>query len=631
MSSWQFVDSITASPTVRLDINSATGGLMLADEPDISPPQLRRATVTSMLADGELIPAAAYANRIIRLPLQLLQTSVDAAADKLQALARELTRRPGNFLRVTVGSSPVFFSTFPAPDAAYRLMVKGPQRGTATLEIPCGPFGLGLEETLPAVTVYNDPAEGATLNANPYFETDVSSWTFTGTSFVRSTAQLHEGVASGFLTPDGVSSGASASAENVPATEGVDYWASAWVRCAVARNVTVNINWRTAAGSLISVSSGTTAVLANTWTLLRIVATAPATTAQLNMSVSMSTTPPASNTLFIDEARVRRAGSSGAMYLDIASPKGDVETPLYLQLGGTLGTGGGGGQGRRNVGITVRRRGTPSNLPLVLQAENMTQGTDTTVQANSALFSGGGTNNFSRCTFVTGAMSTRLSGTWPPTAGTDMRGTYRAFVRLRQNTSADLFDVRLQYGVSGYVITNSDVRLPADSGPGAPTIKYVDLGLMQIPVGYDPVTDGLSGVELAAQGAFVAVGARRVSGSGSVDFDHVLFVPTDDRGLMLVRLPEIQTTASDTYMVEGGYRPAVYCLNVSGQLVSGQQPEISGVGQMLTPGRSNRVYLFKDLGTEAALTGSGDDVTGTMTVTPSYWPRYLFPLRPVST
>lgn len=635
MSTWQFVDSIASSPAVRLDLHSMTGGLMLGGEPELSPPQMRRATVSSMLADGDLIPAEAFANRVVKLSLRVLQATTDLAADKLQVLARELSRQPGNILRVTVGSNPVFFRTFPAPDAAYQLLLMAPNRGLVSLEIPCDPFGYGLKETLPAVTVYNDPAEGLTLNSNPYFETDVSGWTPTGGTFVRSTAQFHEGAASGLLTPDGVSSGASAgTTPNSPAVEGLDYWASAWVRCAVARNVSVNINWRTAGGSLISVSTGTVAVAATTWTLVQVSGTAPATTAQLTMSVSMSSTPPASNTLHVDEARVRQIGGPGGMYLDIAAPKGDVETPLSLTVGGTVGTGGGGSGGQIATGIAVRRRGTPSAAPLVLQAEAMTQGTNTTTQANSPLMSGPTGNNYSRCTFGSPGMLDRLSTVtrFPAVASNDARGRYRVYARVRQTVGTDVIDMRLLWGSTAVQVTNATTRLPADTGAGAPTIKYVDLDVVQIPVGYDPVTDGLTGVELATEGLFLKLQAQRVSGSGSLDVDLLLFWPVDDRA-SLTSFPAVQNTPSDVFVVDGGPEPAAYCLGASGQIVSTAPVQISGTGAMLTPGRANRIYVARDLGTSTstAPAGAGDQITGTLTVVPSYMPRYVFPLKPVST
>lgn len=156
----QFVDSIASSPSVRLDINSLAGGIMVATEGiDLSPPPLRRTVVSTMLADGEIIPAAAYGNRTIKLPLQMLAGTTNNQATALQNLARELVR-PNNILKLQLdgASSPVFFRTFAAPDYALsmlRLLLV--PNTVAVLEIPAEPFALGLKETIAGVTVTEDP------------------------------------------------------------------------------------------------------------------------------------------------------------------------------------------------------------------------------------------------------------------------------------------------------------------------------------------------------------------------------------------------------------------------------------------------------------------------------------------
>lgn len=158
----QFVDSISASPTVRLEINSRTGGLMLlADAIDFSPPPLRRIVVSTMLADGEAIPATAYGNRTLKIPLVVVpQATAEAGATIMQALARELAR-PTNILKVQLTglTAPVFFRTYAAPDYALSLLRLMPAtRTTITVEIQAEPFALGLKETIAPVTVTEDPA-----------------------------------------------------------------------------------------------------------------------------------------------------------------------------------------------------------------------------------------------------------------------------------------------------------------------------------------------------------------------------------------------------------------------------------------------------------------------------------------
>lgn len=473
---WQFVDSIASSPTTRLDLNVLANGIFVTDQPELSPPSLRRIISSSMLADGEKIPAAAFANRTLRLPLYVRRSTSDLQATLLQSLARELARQPGNILRVNMGNTnPMFFRTFPAPDAAYEVMLQTPAEGKVTLEIPCEPFGYGLEEVLTPVVVNNNPA----------------------------------------------------------------------------------------------------------------------------------------------------AGSNG-LFLDITSPKGDVETPLFLIVSnGVVGT------GRRRSALAVRRRGTVSATPLFLQAEAMTMGTNTVTVANSALMSGS-SNNYTKTTPGTIAMVSRLTTTtrFPTTASIDARGTYRVYARIRINTGADQWDMRLLWGGLDVQVTNDTVHLPQDVGAGAPTIKMIDLGLVQIPVGFDPMERGLSGVEVATEGIFLNLQAERVTGGGTLDIDYLMFLPADDRQ-ELIEWPESATVTD--FIVSGGPSPSVYARNASAQIVSTQSVGIAGGGLMITPNRTNRVFFHRDIGKGTSITGSGDSVTATTTLTPSYFPRYLFPLRPVST
>lgn len=317
------------------------------------------------------------------------------------------------------------------------------------------------------------------------------------------------------------------------------------------------------------------------------------------------------------------AAASNGMFLDITSPKGDVETPLTVAI--TNGSAALGATGRVRSGLAVRRRGTVANTPLFLQAEAMTQGTDTTTQANSASFSGTG-NNWSRCTFGTPSGQVRLSANpWPSGSSVDYRGTYRVLLRCRKTTGADSIDVQLQYGTSAANVSNDIVSIPNSDT----NLKYIDLGLIQFPSGYDPVTDGLSGVELAVQGTYLAVYARRNSGAGNLDMDLLLFLPADDRQEM-IKWPELQAFTTDIFVAEGGPRPAAYCLDTTGYIRTTQTIEITGGGMMITPGRTNRLFFARDVGTGTAATGTGDSITATSTLTCSYYPRYLGGFRPAA-
>lgn len=317
--------------------------------------------------------------------------------------------------------------------------------------------------------------------------------------------------------------------------------------------------------------------------------------------------------------------SANGLFLDITSPKGDVETPLFLTVAnGVVGT------GRRRSAFAVRRRGTPSAMPLFQQAESMTLASNVTTPGADAAMSGSG-SNYARISYSgTTTLSQRLSTTtrFPSSASVDARGTYRVFARVRQSATADIHTMRLRWGGIDVQITNATVILPQDTGPGAPTAKLIDLGQVQMPAGYDPVERGLSGVELATEGVFLAIDTGRTSGSGTLDVDYLFFLPVDDRA-MFVNWPE-NATVTD-FVVRGGPSPSVYARNASAQITSTQAPEIAGNGLMISPGVTNRLVFHRDVGITTAATGSGDSVTATTNLIPSYYPRYVGGFRPATT
>lgn len=610
----QFVDSVSASPTVRLDLNDDNVWGLKYDGTDFSPPELRRSMAQTLLADGALVTAAAYDNRVIRLRLELRDTSVDAVATRIQALSRELDR-PTNILKWQPGTSaPLFFLTMRSP---VNRVVEVPGPGTLKLvevDVLAQPHAVGLRETLPPVTVYNDPAEGTPLNANSNFDANIAPWTASGGSLAWMTAQFHQASGSLLLTPDGVSGAVQARAELVPAVAGRDYRLTAWVRCAVARSVRLTVDWTDSAGGLISSMSADTTVAANTWTLADATMTAPVGAVQARMIVQMGSTPPTSHLLYIDEARIRQAGGPGGCCFEISGIKGDVETPLFMQLGTDFM----GAAGDRYPVIGVRRRGTPSLAPFLLQAESMVTGTATALAAaNDPAMSGTGPN-FARVTPLNTDMDQRLyMDPFPATPGVDVRGRYRVHVRLRQSVLADLWNVRLTYGPLGTL----QVDLPAVTVTQAFGPRYVDIGTIQYPYGADPVTDGYSGSETPSQGIRVAIFAQRVSGTGTLDFDCVLFVPADDAYSTVQMPPD-----SGGIGVIDGARTMVYSVGGSGEIRAlPYVPRITSGFPLVSPGRTNRVTFLADGGNvgDAAL-------TSTSTITPYYWPKYLYARPPSS-
>lgn len=453
----QFVDSIVASPTVRLDL--CTGVWILQPSSDLSPPGLRRAVASTLLADGAVIPASAYDNRVIRLVLRLKDpnASSDTAAQQVQKIARELNRA-SNILKWQPGTtSPVFFRTFRAEfDALYW----DPVQRTCTVTIPAEPFAYGLQQTASPITVSNDPAAGA-----------------------------------------------------------------------------------------------------------------------------------------------------NGCFFDVAGVFGDVDTPLFLNRPVT-------NCGEQSL-FAVRRRGTPSAAPFLLQAESMTQNTDTTTQANSGTFSGAG-NNYSRVTFATAtAMTSRLHILkFPSSASTDARGLYRVFARVRKNGSTSTISVRAVSGTANGVVTN--VFLDAVPVTGT-TVQMIDLGLLSIPVGPDPVRNGYSGIELTCEGIFFRFDASRTGGSDTLDVDYFLFCPADDRLSIIAWSPDGPAGGADNLVIDGLNELTYGTIVATGELASVGSPYWVGGLPMLTPNTTNRIFHINEVSPQTAEPA----FVTTWSFQPYYWPRYL--------
>lgn len=169
MTSWaQFVDSVSATPTIRLDLDGPAFKLQ-RDGTDFGTPELNRATVSTLMTDGDPIPAAAYGNRVLTLALKTPDNpSADTVATRLQQLVRELDRTT-NYLRYQPDTSaPVFFRTMRSDIGT---PTWDPVEKRFIARVVAEPFALGLREDVsPGSAVSNNPAAAT----NPgYF--DISS------------------------------------------------------------------------------------------------------------------------------------------------------------------------------------------------------------------------------------------------------------------------------------------------------------------------------------------------------------------------------------------------------------------------------------------------------------------------
>lgn len=299
------------------------------------------------------------------------------------------------------------------------------------------------------------------------------------------------------------------------------------------------------------------------------------------------------------------------MSWDITGVKGDVETPLDLSFPASAVI----AAGRRTSAVAVRRRGTPSSAPFWLQAEAATLGSNVSLPGNDTVMVGSG-SNYARCASagLSSPFATKLtSAVFPSSASVDARGTYRRFARVRQNDGADEVRYRLDVGDGTTWIDGDEVI-----GPSTTARRYVDLGLAQLPVGYDPVITSAGGTPIAVRGAQWRTRVARTftNGTGTLDLDGTAFLPADDR-LCFIKWPG---TSGPTTLVLDSENEAVYALGSSSELYSTEVVTLTGGPPHVSPGETNRIYFMLDVGSTSS---GGDDKTLTTSITASYHPRYL--------
>lgn len=168
-----FVDTISASPTVRLDLSDNVTWRVLLDRTDLSPAPLRRVSSSNFMSDGDNVSATSYGDRTVQLGLKLVTPDVDTVGGQVQALVHELDR-PSNILRwwPDGATAPVFFETKRSPLGSIKQVLA--TQNDATVPVQAKPFALGLRQTLSTAVVSNDPATGCYVDI-PYPMGDVET------------------------------------------------------------------------------------------------------------------------------------------------------------------------------------------------------------------------------------------------------------------------------------------------------------------------------------------------------------------------------------------------------------------------------------------------------------------------
>lgn len=309
------------------------------------------------------------------------------------------------------------------------------------------------------------------------------------------------------------------------------------------------------------------------------------------------------------------AAVSNGMFFDLTGIKGDVDTPLTLEVDGT------------NIAdsffpvsvLASRRRGTPASMPVVLQAESMSLQNDTATQANSASFSGS-SNNYIRTTFATAPqMAVRgIAADFPGADGVDLRGQYRVFVRYRLNSASDGdITMRLHWGAEGPVFQN-----PTVAAGGLTNLTLSDLGIVTFPAATDPIRDG--GTEISVRRQYFELRAQRLTGSGTLDVDYLLFVPADDQMCVLAWPFSTTDVTPDEWVVHGATE-TVFAQDSSGLISTASNP-VGVRGGFLhgRPGVTNRIFFVR------RFDAGSDSVTATTAIKTLYYPQYLY-VRPATT
>lgn len=306
--------------------------------------------------------------------------------------------------------------------------------------------------------------------------------------------------------------------------------------------------------------------------------------------------------------------------------RGDAATRLRVGLVKTV-------VGKPVSGRTVlvaaqSREATPE--PLIWQFDaGWTGGTDVAAEAAGDADMSAGT--YRRVSFATVAtLGTRfardeLTGPTPP------HGRFRVLVRVRASDLTSTYTMRIaQPPRTGYFFDlGSDVTfgdtVPYQAKVAGPS--WVDLGVI---ASAPHVLPG----DIPAAPHALAVQAGRESGAGTLDFDAMLFVPTNTTDGH--RFESLQWQVPALVDADGFYR--TFDLDGDAEalrVIYGD--EYVGVGRHVTkggfleavPGAENALTLIRHLGSDPGVDSAGadiyyaDDLTAATRVYVSYHPRYL--------
>ncbi|MFJ8146551.1 carbohydrate binding domain-containing protein [Streptomyces sp. NPDC096048] len=161
-------------------------------------------------------------------------------------------------------------------------------------------------------------APGGLLNANPFFDSNITSWTGENATLAWSQDQVNphpRAAGSLLITPDGTSStgGAVCDMTSVDSiTPGAQYVVSMWVYSpGGSSDIRPSAYWYTNAGSFDSTAvTAAQSAAAGVWTYMEETVTAPATAGRARARVRHGGTPSSSDVYYVWAARITRVSSS---------------------------------------------------------------------------------------------------------------------------------------------------------------------------------------------------------------------------------------------------------------------------------------------------------------------------------
>jgi hypothetical protein len=239
------------------------------------------------------------------------------------------------------------------PAAPTVTLTPDPTNGVIVVAIT-NPTAVGAQPSVSDQDLYARPNLAANSLTNPGFESVTTGWTGTGGTLTRSTAQFHSGVASGLITPDGVTAApgvACATTQLAAVAEGQTWTVDGWLRPATAlKPVTLAIEWRDASNTLVSTSTVTTSPIAGAWLYVQATFAVPVGVSVVKAGVryGLTSTPAGTDLLYGDDLRLRQANTAagtkvatglttGASYSDWR-PASGVDYEYRVQARGTNGT-----------------------------------------------------------------------------------------------------------------------------------------------------------------------------------------------------------------------------------------------------------------------------------------------------